>query len=330
MYAHSTVLFSKNDIEGVLSDFKTAVNIVEKSFMEYKSGQVILPEKISQIFDEATQNRINCMPASLLKENVSGVKWISVFPNNPQKNIDNVSGLIILSEIEHGLPIAVMDAAFITAVRTAAVGACAVKYLANKSAETIGFIGAGKQAKYHFAAIKTILPGLKKCCISSRSCDSVERFSHFVKLFFPEMNIVNCGNCFEDAIVNADIIVTATSTQAPLLKASWIKSGATYIHVGGWEDEYAVAKKADKIICDQWNAVKHRGQTICRMYKEGLLSDDDIYADFAYIIDGEKPGRENDKEIIYFNSVGLSFIDIYFAKYVYDQLKNSDHRSFVF
>ena len=64
-----------------------------------------------------------------------------------------------------------------------------------------------------------------------------------------------------------------------------------YIHVGGWEDEYGVALKADKIVCDDWNASKHRTQTICRMYKEGLLKDKDIYADLAEIIAGQKKGR---------------------------------------
>jgi hypothetical protein len=70
----------------------------------------------------------------------------------------------------------------------------------------------------------------------------------------------------------ADILVTATSAQAPLLKASWMKPGSFYSHVGGWEDEYAVAKQCDKIVCDDWETIKHRTQTLSRMYKDGELT----------------------------------------------------------
>ena len=95
-------------------------------------------------------------------------------------------------------------------------------------------------------------------------------------------------------MADTDIIVTAISGQAPVLKARDVRAGMLYIHVGGWEDEYGVALKADKIVCDDWNASKHRTQTICRMYKEGLLKDKDIYADLAEIIAGQKKGRESD------------------------------------
>jgi ornithine cyclodeaminase/alanine dehydrogenase-like protein (mu-crystallin family) len=89
--------------------------------------------------------------------------------------------------------------------------------------------------------------------------------------------------------------------------------------VGGWEDEYGVAQKADKIVCDEWEVVKHRSQTLCRMYNEGLLEDNDIYANLSELISGTKVGRERDDEFIYFNSVGLSYIDINFARYIYEE-----------
>ncbi|MBQ7046198.1 MAG: hypothetical protein IJN85_00465, partial [Oscillospiraceae bacterium] len=119
------------------------------------------------------------------------------------------------------------------------------------------------------------------------------------------------------AVEDADIIVTAISSQEKILKAEWIKPGAFYSHVAGLEDEFDVARKASKIICDNWETVKHRTQTISQMYKQGLLSDDDIYADLHQIIKGEKNGRENDDEFIYFNSVGMSFTDVALANWMY-------------
>ncbi|MBO6254721.1 MAG: ornithine cyclodeaminase family protein, partial [Bacteroidaceae bacterium] len=65
--------------------------------------------------------------------------------------------------------------------------------------------------------------------------------------------------------------------------------------------------------------VKHRSQTLCRMYLAGMLKDEDIYANLSELIAGTKVGRENDDEFIYFNSVGLSYIDINFANYIYQE-----------
>ena len=109
------------------------------------------------------------------------------------------------------------------------------------------------------------------------------------------------------------------SAQAPLLKADWMKPGAFYSHIGGWEDEYNVAKLCDKIVCDDWETVKHRTQTLSRMYKEGLLADDDLYANLVELVRGTKPGRENDDERIYFNAVGLAYVDVGIAIAMYER-----------
>ena len=317
-----TALISQEQVKGIFQNPETAIRIVEQAFHSYDEEHIMLPTKISQIFDEGTQDRINCMPATLLDEKVCGVKWVSVFPDNPKSGIKNVSGLIVLSEIEHGLPIAVMDGTEITNTRTAAVGGVALKYLARQNSESIGFIGAGREARTHLDYALYSCPNLKRCYVSSRSLQTAASFIEEKKAKHPQMEFINCGNDFEKAVRPADIIVTATSTQADLLKAAWVKAGATYVHVGGWEDEFAVADLADKIVCDDWDCVKHRGQTLCRMYKAGRLRDSDIYADLKEIITGQKKARENDTEFIYFNSVGLAFIDIAFAYYVYRLLKD--------
>ncbi len=312
-------IISEEQVKQIFStDFSVALDLVEEAFRKRKQNDILLPDKISQIFNEKTQDRINCMPATLLSDQICGVKWVSVFPENPKVGLRNVSGTIILSEIEHGFPISIMDGTAITAIRTAAVGAIAAKYLARKDATRIGFIGAGSEARKHLDLISLVVPNLKECFVSSRSQSTVDAFITEEKNKHPSITFIPCADRYEDAVRDADIIITATSTQADLLKANWISDGALYIHVGGWEDEYAVAQKAQKIVCDEWESIKHRTQTISRMYQEGLLNDQDIYADLPQIVCGDKPGRTDSKEFIYFCSVGLSYIDITFAKYVYD------------
>ncbi len=200
------------------------------------------------------------------------------------------------------------------------MGAVGAKYLARGKCESIGMIGSGEQARMHLTAIKHTHPELKACRVASRTAENSRAFISVMQERFPDMSFTDCGDDYEKSAYGADIIVTAVSCQAPLLKASAVKSGAYYCHVGGWEDEYNVPLKADKIVCDSWEAVKHRTQTLSRLYKAGELRDTDIYADVADIVDGTKPGRENDNEFIYFNSVGLAFIDVAMAKSFYDRV----------
>lgn len=294
--------------------------VVEDAFMKYLHGDVLFPDKISQIFDQKTQNRINCMPATLLGDDmVCGMKWVSVFPTNASKGIQNVTGLMVLSEIENGFPIAVIDGTLATKMRTSAVGCVAAKYLAPSKVEKIGIIGSGEEARMHFALLKHMFPTIKECRVSSRKAESEEAFIARFNDIVKDVNFVACGNDSHKCAADADIIVTAISGQAPVLKAKNVTKGSLYIHVGGWEDEFEVALKAKKIVCDDWEASKHRTQTICRMYKEGILKDHDIYANLSDLISGRKKGRENDEEFIYFNSVGLSYIDLNFANYIYKE-----------
>ncbi len=301
-------------------DMKMVMDAAGKGLMAFDEGKVLFPEKIVQIFNQETQERINCLPATFLERKICGAKWVSVFPPNPSKyGVQNLSATIILSEIEKGFPIAVMDGTLCSNMRVAAMGSLAASYLARKNSEIIGFIGAGEQSKMHFIGMKTVFPGLKVCKVSAKTHGEELRFIEEMKAIFPDMEYVSAETNGKNSIEGSDIIVTGTSAQAPLLKADWIKKGVFYSHIGGWEDEYAVALGCDKIVCDDWETVKHRTQTLSRMYKENILSDDDIYCNLVELIAGRKKGRENETENIYFNAVGLSYVDIAIAVAMFDR-----------
>lgn len=295
-------------------DLTLAKKALKTGLAKFDEGRILFPEKIVQIFDEATQSRINCLPATLLDEKICGVKWVSVFPENPVKyGTQNLSAIIVLSSIVNGYPVCVMDGTLCSNMRVAAMGATAAEYLARKDAESIGFIGAGEQAKMHLLGMKSVRPGLKVCRVAAKYAEEEKVFIENLSHLLPDMEFVACNTVLEDAIRGSDIIVTATSTQAPLLKAAWIKKGAFYSHIGGWEDEFAVVKMADKIVCDDWATVKHRTQTVSRCYKAGEITDADIHANIADIVLGKKAGREREDEFIYFDAVGLAYVDVSIA-----------------
>lgn len=307
--------FSQEDLLGAgCLDIRMAMEAAEESLRAFHAGDVIFPEKIVQIFNDDTQERINCLPATFKSQKICGMKWVSVFPPNPVKHgLQNLSAVIILSEIETGFPIAVMEGTLCSNIRVGTMGALAAKYLAREDSETIGFIGAGEQSKMHLIAMKTAVPSLKRCRVSAKYESEEEEFVRQMSAILPEMEFEAGGTDLAKAVDGADVIVTATSAQAPLLKADWFKPGAFYSHVGGWEDEYAVAKACDKIVCDDWETVKHRTQTLSRMYKDGELTDEGIYANLVELVNGSKPGRQSAEERIYFNAVGLAYVDVAIA-----------------
>lgn len=304
--------FSQEDLlEAGCFDIRMAMEVAEKTMIAYENQRILFPEKIVQIFDQSTQDRINCLPATLLDEEISGVKWVSVFPGNPTRfDAQNLSAIFVLSEIKKGFPIAVLEGTLASNMRVAAMGGVAAKHLSRKDSEVIGFIGAGEQAKMHLISMKVVRPGLKECRVSAKTVKDEQKYIDELSPLFPDMKFIATNTNAKTAMENADILVTATSCQAPLLKADWVKPGAFYSHIGGWEDEYDVALQCDKIVCDDWDTVVHRTQTLSRMYSEGLISGAHIHADLHELVSGHKVGRESDDERIYFNAVGLAYIDV--------------------
>ena len=312
---------SQEDLLGAgCLDIAMAIEAAESAMKSFAAGDVLFPEKIVQIFNDETQERINCLPATFKSDEVCGMKWVSVFPPNPVRyGIQNLTAVIILSEIKHGYPIAFMEGTLCSNIRVGTIGALAAKYLARPDSTSIGFIGAGEQAKMHLIAMKTVLPSLTECRVAAKDIEEELQFAKEMQPILPDVDIVTCDTDLERSITGADVIVTATSAQAPLLKAKWMKEGCFYSHVGGWEDEYDVAKSCAKIVCDDWETVKHRTQTLSRMYKDGELTDDGVHANLIDLVTGKKSGRDNDHEKIYFNAVGLAYVDVAIAHAMYQR-----------
>ncbi len=319
-----TYLSQEDLLDAGCFDLRMAIEVAEKTMLAFEDHRILFPEKIVQIFDQVSQERINCLPATLLDEKICGTKWVSVFPRNPKRyDVQNLSAVFILSEIEKGFPVAVMEGTLASNMRVAAIGGIAAKHLARKDSASIGFIGAGEQAKMHLLAMKVVRPSLKECRVAAKTAQEEEQFIDQLSPLLPDMHFIRTNTVARDAMQDADILVTATSAQAPLLKAEWMKPGAFYSHIGGWEDEYAVAQQCDKIVCDDWDTVTHRTQTLSRMYAEGLLSHSDIHADLHELVSKHKPGRESDAERIYFNAVGLAYVDVALAHTMFKRAESA-------
>lgn len=299
-------------------DLGMALAVVESTLLASRRGEVVSGPKVVRLLREETQERMHLLSATLTEPQVFGTKWISVFPSNPTNfGLPNVAALTVLADTRNGQPLAVLESTMCSCLRVGAVGATAARYLARPDAEVIGVIGAGEHAKMHVLCMKHAMPTLKTCRVAARSAASEQRFISQLSPLLPNMRFESADTKCETAMRGADILVTATSAQAPLLEADWVKRGAFYSHVGGWEDEFAVAHACDKIVCDRWARVKTRQQTLARMFRAGDLVDSDIHGDLDQVVGGEIPGRVHRDERIYFNAVGLSTIDAALAYAMY-------------
>lgn len=303
------------------ADMAAAVQDIENVFALHARGDVVLPSKTvlrwGGIESEYSHGRINAMPAYVGGDvHMAGIKWISGFPKNPFTNgLPRAVGITILNDPDTGVPLAIMDGTLISAVRTGAVTGVAAKYLARPDSEVAGIIGTGVQSRTQLRALKVVLPALKQ--VKAFDVDRGRR-ERFAEEMAADLGIeVRPVNSAEEAVRGSQVLVTATTSKEPVVKAEWIEPGLFYSAVGGHEFEYAVADRASKIVVDNWEEIKHRGsQTLCFMHREGLLSDDRIHAELGEVVIGRKAGRQSAGEFILFASVGMGLEDVAVASRV--------------
>jgi len=305
-------------------DMATIMDVVESAFHAFAQGHARVPSKI--VLDlppgEKERGRINALAAYIGGNlEVAGIKWIPSFPRNPvEHGLPRANALIILNNSQTGMPLAVMDGTILSAMRTGAVGGIGAKYLARRDSETAALIGLGVQARTQALALKEVLPNLNEFRGWDPKKTALEAANDIMKLTGVRTTAVQTP---KDAVVGADVIVTATVADEPIVKDAWVKEGTLFTHIGSYvEEEYDVVLHSNKIVVDDWEAVKHRKTPVlARMFKEGLVKDEGIYANLAEVVDGRKPGRENSRERIFFAPIGMAHEDIAVAYKIYQEAK---------
>ncbi len=303
-------------------DMAKTIEDLEEVFKLHHKGDTVVPAKVAlrwgDIHSEETRGRINAMPGHVGGNvDVSGIKWIASAPQNPIKyRMPRASALTILNDPYQGFPLCVMDGTVISAMRTGGVTGVAAKYLAIKDSRVVGLIGAGTQNRTQLMALKEVLPHLARVKVydlrKERSEAFIESAREYVQV---DMTVADTA---EEAVTGSDVVVSATTAKAPIIKGEWVKEGMFIANVGGYETEFDALKKADKIVVDDWYQVKHRGtQTTAIMFNQGLLTDQDIYAELGAVVSGDRPGREKERELVFFNPVGMGIEDIIVASRIY-------------
>ncbi len=313
-----SILFLNNKAMDELgaADMKSVIKDVEAVYSLTQKGDVISPGKCvmrwgSTVEDENILGRINAMPGYIGGEyNMAGIKWIGSGPMNYKKGLPRASVTIILNDPDTKLPLCVADGTKVSTMRTGASGGVAVKNLAKSDASVMTICGAGAQAPTQLEAALIARPSIKKLYIYDIKLENAQRFADFVKNTYPDVTPVPTQD-IEAASRESDIIDCVTLASEPFIKGEWLKKGSLVMNMADYEVDNECVNRASKVVVDYWEGVKHRLiSTVSLMYRDGLFKDEELHAELGEIINGIKPGRENDDEIIYFNAVGAGIMDI--------------------
>ena len=305
---------------GVL-DMRQAMRAVGESLALFAQGECRQPHKVVLRFGESAaceaRGRINGLCAYVGGTvQAMGMKWIASFPANRQRGLPRASALVILNSPETGLPLAIMDGTLISAMRTGAVTGLGARFLAPAAAQVAGVVGAGVQAHTQILGLWTALPGLRTIRVVNRCRAHAEALAAECRARWQAP--VEAVETIPAALAEADVALTITTAEAPIIFARDIKPGALTIQLSGHECEFEVLAQCQKLVVDDWETVKHRGiMTPALMHQAGLLPDHRIYAGLGELIAGSKPGRTDDRERIHFAHMGMGVDDVALAAAIY-------------
>jgi ornithine cyclodeaminase/alanine dehydrogenase len=284
---------------------------LEKAFVEKGHGRVNNPPK-TKLYIDGPDRWFCGMPCHISGLNGAGIKWQSGNPKNAERNLPYILGLYILSAGD-GIPLAIMDSTWITAMRTACASALTAKYLAHKEPKTVGIIGCGFQGRTHLEALINISPSISSC----KAYDIIpEKTRQFCKEMSQHFNIdVIPTESPRAAVENCDIIVTGGIMTDPprpgITERGWLSPGTTAITID--YDTYFTAdalKDFDHIFTDDMEQTKNSK-------KHGFFLNANIDCDLGDIIVGKNPGRRNNDERILVFNLGLGIEDLPTAQELY-------------
>ena len=307
---------SRKDVEGLGISMKEVLEVVDQGFRLKGLGKTEMPPKPG--IHTRPNSFIHAMPAYVKEVESAGIKWVSGYPSNLEKGLPYITGLLILNDTETGVPIAVMDCAWITAMRTGASVGVAARVLARRGSSVVGILGCGVQARSSLRALVEALPDLSHVHCHDLSPGAGKRYIDEMNRLFPSLKMKICSRATE-MIEGADVVVTAIPMVAkrnPSLDAGILKKGGLAVSLdydSAWTD--SAIRECEKFISDDINQLLYTKKE--GIYFSGIP--ETIYADLGEVAAGLKPGRQTDTERIFCMNMGIAINDMVTAKLIYQR-----------
>jgi len=314
----SVPVFAAHDVEAAVSS-ERAVDVVRDAFVAYARGEWSMPSKVYVPAYPAGDFR--AMPA--LGGGFALLKWVTSFPGNPELGLPTVTGLVLVSDASNGMPVAVLDAGSVTALRTGAAAVLAAETLGREDAETAAVIGAGVNGR---ATARTFVARGRSVSIWDVDLDRAETVAVELGAEVAESR---------DIALAADLVVTVTPGHEVLFPAGSLRAGQHVSLMGAdgpGKAEIAVEELTRvrvfcddvdqssrnlipearvRVFADDWEQASHNGD-LAHAVAAGAITRDDV-THLGDVLAGQAPGRQSPDDITIFDSTGLAIQDLAIA-----------------
>ena len=301
---------SRADVMAAGLGVSAMIGLLETAFREKGGGRVEMPPKPG--IHTQPDAFLHAMPAYIPAMKAAGIKWVGGYPLNHARGLPYITGLLVLNDVETGVPYAVMDCAWITAYRTAAASALSARYLARPGSSTVGILACGVQGRSHLEAIAAVFPVGRVFAYDTRR-DVQEGFVADMRARFG-FDVVGVDHP-KAAVVDSDLVVTSgpiLKQPVPTIQAGWLRPGgfASAVDFDSYWTGAALAE-FDKVTTDdlaQFRYYKANGY---------FQQTPDPCSDLGEIVAGLRPGRERADERTLAVNLGLALDDMAVAPEVY-------------
>jgi ornithine cyclodeaminase/alanine dehydrogenase-like protein (mu-crystallin family) len=295
-----------------------AIDVMRDAFVQLSSGEAIVPQRIH--IEIPGKNAVSLfMPVYLPKINLTGIKVVSVGNDNKEKGLPLIHGLVLVVDATSGIPLAMMDGAYLTALRTGAGSGLATELLARKDSTTVAIFGAGTQSRTQLEAV-CVVCDIKEAFIFDTNNTQAEIFA---KEMADKLGIKITITTDGSELKKVDIVCTATTSSEPVFDDRFIKPGTHINAVGSYKLKMreipAETVLRSKIVVDSTESCLAEAGDFLLNLDPGKKVEDLFHAELGQIVSGLKKGRESDDEITFFKSVGNAVQDLSAAARIYEK-----------
>ena len=317
-------ILSRPDLEQVL-EMPSVIEGVRSVYRLKAAGETeVWPLVAYDFLDQGAVMDIRS-GAVLGSEQLHGLKMLNNFPRNREKGLPTFTGLLMIFDSTTGLPLGVMDASYVTGMRTGAAGAVAAAALAREDSQVLTVLGAGKQAMFQIAAVMIAMPGIRTVYVADQldkdnerafAAACRERLERDFGLHPDGVEFLPAGDLAR-AVGKSDVIITITPSRTPVIQKEWVKPGTHFSCIGadmeGKEEIDPELFRGARIFADDVDQCVRVGEMEIPI-KTGVISRAQVAGEIGQVLSGAIPGRTSREELTIFDATGLALLDLVTGK----------------
>ena len=313
------LLISESDVKKALA-MDDVIEAVMAAYRDYSEELIDVPSRVNmQVRGEG--DAAIFLTANYHSVPFYGIKQASSFPSNINKGKSTVMSDIHLYSADTGELLAMVSANYLTAMKTGAASAVATKFFAKEGDAILAIIGTGVQARTQLAGIQRVRP-LKEVRVYDLDQQKVKHFIEYTETIKNRNYTTQTADAANDCVRGADIVTTTTTSTTPVFAGDYISEGTHINAVGSFtpymqEIDSKTVVRANKIVTDNHEETWMVAGDLLVPLKQGEITSSKLYGELGDIVTGKIPGRENEKEITIYESVGFAALDIAVAVAAY-------------